>query len=871
MIQSWKIFCRDIARLARTKKVWVILIGVMITPALYSWVNVRAFWDPYAATGNIKVAVVNEDAGTNSALTGSVNVGRQVMAKLKDNDQIGWQPTGAEEAEELLRTGEAYATITIPRDFSAKLMGILEGKYTKPELTYRVNEKDSVVAPQITDAAASKLDEQITSAFREQLATAATDRVRDGGEDFRRELLRTRDSSENSLSNTAAMLASTRDRIAELQGRLENSQGSMDRAKEISAQLRATIDDAQAALGEAQTLAQKAQESIADFTDSSTSAFVEGSTSAADATARARGSVAEINADLQLLNQRVDGISEQAVSMLNFGDQGLKDLRSLLDRGQVDGPVRDAIAALDQANSNNRQLLGDLDGFRSGVGNTVSSVNDTAAAVAQAAEDTRATATALRDTVDSTVPQLNRRLSELSARAAAFSAALEGYKTTLVKAEDLIDGVKTQLGTTSEVLGNFDGNLESMQGSAERMRDDLLALSSTANSQALSTVTGLNPKQVGQFFSNPVEITSEAVYPVGHYGSGMAALFTNLSLWIGAFMLMIIFRNEVDREGLGKITVAQAYIGRLMLLSLFVVGQATVVTLGNLAIGVQTVNAAAFVVSSIVVGLAYLCVVYALSTVLGHLGRGLVVVLVILQIPGASGMYPIELMPDFFRMIYPLLPFSYGINALRETIGGFYGLHYWKYMAVLGLMVVLSMALGVWGKRALAHFNLLFNRELERTGIVNSEKVQIVGDGYRIADVMLALHSREELNESIKRRSHDYRRWIRLVTLVGAAVAVVLLVIGWLVPAQKPLLLAIWASSFLVLAIVLLCLDYVRRSVQQAASLLDESELKQAVASQAGGLAGPAPAATAPGGTRSAVSGSGVTAADSASAETEEK
>ena len=65
-------------------------------------------------------------------------------------------------------------------------------------------------------------------------------------------------------------------------------------------------------------------------------------------------------------------------------------------------------------------------------------------------------------------------------------------------------------------------------------------------------------------------------------------------------------------------------------------------------------------------------VIFALSTTFMHVGKGVCVALVILQVPGASGLYPIEMMPAFFRAIYPLLPFTYSIDAMRETIGGFY-------------------------------------------------------------------------------------------------------------------------------------------------------------------------------------------------------
>ena len=89
MLQSWKIFSRDFTRLARTTKAWIILVGILVMPAFYSWVNISAFWDPYLETGNIAVAVVNEDRGATTEETGSVNVGKQVTEQLKDNHQIG--------------------------------------------------------------------------------------------------------------------------------------------------------------------------------------------------------------------------------------------------------------------------------------------------------------------------------------------------------------------------------------------------------------------------------------------------------------------------------------------------------------------------------------------------------------------------------------------------------------------------------------------------------------------------------------------------------------------------------------------------------------------------------------------------------------
>ena len=100
-------------------------------------------------------------------------------------------------------------------------------------------------------------------------------------------------------------------------------------------------------------------------------------------------------------------------------------------------------------------------------------------------------------------------------------------------------------------------------------------------------------------------------------------------------------------------------------------GQGLIVSVGSLMIGVQTANALAFIATATLIGPIYFSIIYALAAALSHVGRALAILLVVLQIPGASGIYPIELMPGFFRGLYPLLPFSYGIDAMRETIGGF--------------------------------------------------------------------------------------------------------------------------------------------------------------------------------------------------------
>lgn len=99
-------FTRDLKRIIAVPLSLIIVFGILVTPALYTWLNILAFWNPYVETGNLPIAVVNNDAGASSALTGKLNVGDLVVEQLSDNDQLGWQFTDQDTADHKIRTGK---------------------------------------------------------------------------------------------------------------------------------------------------------------------------------------------------------------------------------------------------------------------------------------------------------------------------------------------------------------------------------------------------------------------------------------------------------------------------------------------------------------------------------------------------------------------------------------------------------------------------------------------------------------------------------------------------------------------------------------------------------------------------------------------
>ena len=297
----------------------------------------------------------------------------------------------------------------------------------------------------------------------------------------------------------------------------------------------------------------------------------------------------------------------------------------------------------------------------------------------------------------------------------------------------------------------------------------------------------------------------------------------NLTFWIGAFMLLVIMRQEADGEGIPGLTLAQRYWGRYLFLAAIAVMQAVICCVGVLALGVQTVSAPALIFAAALASLAYLSIIYAFSVTLQHIGKGICVVLVFAQIPGATGLYPIEMTSPFFQSIYPLFPFTYGIGAMREAICGFYGGQYVSDLLVLALFLVLFMALGLLIRPLMANVNRMVARQVRDGGLFNGEDVDIPVRPYRISQIMRALSDKDTYATALQQRYATFNRWyprlMKGALVLGVAVPVVLAVIFALTPTEKVWLLTGWLIWIIVIFVALVVIESLRFSFERQLKL----------------------------------------------------
>ncbi|MDR9747118.1 YhgE/Pip domain-containing protein [Paenibacillus taichungensis] len=187
MRHIWQVYKTDWLHILKVPTGIFLIVAIILLPGVYDWVNVKSVWDPYSNTQGIKIAVTTEDKGATVAGT-NVNIGDELVSSLKQNEKLGWTFVDQAEADRGVQTGEYYASLLIPGDFSTKITGIVDGKLERPEVIYTVNEKVNAIAPKITGSGVSAITTQINENFTEAVSQAVLTKLKEAGVEINAQL-----------------------------------------------------------------------------------------------------------------------------------------------------------------------------------------------------------------------------------------------------------------------------------------------------------------------------------------------------------------------------------------------------------------------------------------------------------------------------------------------------------------------------------------------------------------------------------------------------------------------------------------------------------------------------------------------------------
>jgi putative membrane protein len=863
MSNVFAIFRRDLMRLLRVPAAWVILFGLIFLPPLYAWFNIIGFWNPYGNTHGIHVAVANEDQGADNEVMGRIELGDQIVSQLKTDNTLGWRFVSQPEAMRQVYSGDSYAAIIIPKDFSRQISGITTGAATKPSTTtgsksqpatnsksttgtssrptleYYVNEKKNGIATKITDTGANTVDRQVNDAFVSAVSKAITSATNNAAgainaqtDSTTNQTLHDLRTAKQDITDIRAVIAHLRATLAATPQQTQSARAALQSADSAGKQAGSSLQNASKLIGETQN-------TVGGLLASSSTSLDQGSSLLAQASGQTNLTVSSLAAQLTQANGKVATALDTATALNTSNAQLIADLKQLQQDSGVQG-TDGIIAKLQEQNTALSNSINGLSQLNTDTGNTVTDTANSSKALNSATQATLNDFSKARGSlVSGTLPNLNNSLTSLAGSANDLGAGLSTQGALIAQANVVLNQLDQAISTADSSLADTDAGLGGLSARLDTLIVDLGTLDSsnlladvlgdaglggangTNGANALGPNGQLDAGAIASFMLSPTLLNTQIVYPVNSYGSGMAPLFTSLSLWVGAFMLVLLIKLEVDDEGLGarKPTLNQRYWGRWMLLALVAAMQGLVTAIGNLIIGVQSVNDFAFVVTSLITSLVYVSIAYALSVSFMHIGKVLWIVLVMVQIPGSSGMYPIELLPGFFRAMSPFLPFTHAVNAQRETIGGFYDGHWAVDIFRLLLFAVAAFLLGLVARPHLITLNRLAAKEIAQSDMIVSEPVMSHGREYRLSQAIGVLADKAEYRAMIERRAARfaelYPRLRHGALVAGLVIPLVLAVTFSLTTGTKLVALAAWLIYLLLIVQFLMAIELMRDSLER--------------------------------------------------------
>lgn len=710
---AFEIFKRDLKNIFKNYGAIIVVMALCILPSLYAWFNIKASWDPYAqsATSGIKIGVVNKDLGT-TLNDKEINLGNDVVEELKDNHQMGWQFVSEEEATQMVEEGKYYAMITIPEDFSKNLTSIVTEDIQKGNIIYTVNEKINAIAPKLTDKGASAIQENVSKA----VVSTVSESIFGLGKEIGIEL-------ENQIPKIGTIYNS----LVELQGRFGNINETVDLAGSGAEQLKTLVSEVQEDIPKIKETIENAQTLSGDVKE-----FLSSSKTSLNNISPV------IKNDIKILNEISIDISKYTGALIDVINAGAENAPEMIDSllnklNSINKSADSLIGILQTMNKFNPGKFDDTIANLQAINDKVSS----AITVLNTVKDNLANGQKPDLNLLNNVLTFSNDISTISGNlydnfdaniVSKINSIFDEAYNTADNAASVLSSAGEKLPQVSELLNTvYAGADKGIDGiefvkeklpEAENMINELVSkVGGINNSEDLQEIVDLLKTDVqtrSDFLSDPVNIVENKLFPMGNYGTGMTPFYTVLSLWVGLLLLASMLRVEAK----GEYSAISQYFGKMLLFMSIAIIQAIIVALGDLYIlKIYCVNPLLFVLGSIFTSVIFTLILYSLCSVFGNIGKVLGIVLLVIQIGGSGGTFPIQLTPKFFQVINPFLPFTYAISFAREAIGGVVQSVLTKDIVVLLIYGAIFILISLFLKKPINKLTHGFTESLEKSGI----------------------------------------------------------------------------------------------------------------------------------------------------------
>lgn len=679
MRNIWTVFKTDVKTLSKCFFACAVVVAIAVLPSLYAWLNIYSNWDPYGNTGNVSIALASMDKGYVTEKGEVVNKGQEVLDDLRESTAINWVFLDSEEeAVNGVYSGKYYAAVVIDEDFSYNMFNMLTEWTGKPSITYYENAKKNAVATKITDTAAGNVKASINEAYLEVVISTVMESANRIADDI------TGDDPAGSLRSI-----------------LEQSIVTLNACNRMMDSFGAAV----AGTNLPQVDTQRLDEIIMTINEK----LPDGSTlrqTVAEVSMKINENAEKVENALRVLeNATVDTSGVAAANQVIAGSAAsYEEIAKLLEEMAADAPTSDTRAYIESMASVARETSGWL----------------------YKLSETEIADTAINGAVDSlkTLVKLNQ----------SFIPCLDDIsiqvESTFLSVADMLDDAKIMLNdvhqlkqAAANVKAAGADTLSILKPAGTRVASslaDALHKLETLNGEdylkALLEILGGSPILYGEYFAQVVQTTVTPVYPIANYGSAMAPFYTVLSIWVGGVMLGAIFKAHARHDGLVDPKPHELYFGRYLLVFFLSQIQTAIIITGDLfLLKIQCLHPGLLYLCGAVTSFTFSLLIYSLAVSFGDVGKAIVVVVMVLQIAGSSGTFPIELLPEIFQKIYRFFPFPYAIDAMRECICGVYGSTYVVKLGQLLIFAVVALGIGLFARRPFIGVNEFMEERLEET------------------------------------------------------------------------------------------------------------------------------------------------------------
>ena len=319
----------------------------------------------------------------------------------------------------------------------------------------------------------------------------------------------------------------------------------------------------------------------------------------------------------------------------------------------------------------------------------------------------------------------NVELANGSGEVASGASKLADGSVDLAKGSSkLANGSSAVAGGASDLA---DGSVQLAEGSlALAAGSQLLSNAATqalfaasgalgASADSLADITGINETILGDYFYAPVKLDRHEIFPTPDYGSQVSPFYLVLSMWVGALITCAMLKPGTSTGT--KYTPLEMYFGKSVIFLIMGLLQSCVTIIGAHILGIYIANEAMFILSCLIVSGVFMILVYSLVSALGNVGKAVAIVLLVLQISGTGGIYPVEIMSPIFNILNPYLPMTYAITLIREAQLGLIWSNFIPALIILFALGIVTVIVSIIIKEKADKATHYFENKLEESGL----------------------------------------------------------------------------------------------------------------------------------------------------------